>query len=222
MQNLGIGPAEEEDDMAEEILSNLQDALKILHEKAQEHGIDLNEIDEDELEAHAAESDRRHNEVRKHPLTELCNVYQASVRHFFRTSTSIQHHIIDQIPQVEMGIRSENDAIRHLEEVNDLVEVIQWHSTIPHPKFSRALLGQQEEYDPRIWPDPLQTDWNGSAKVGLVALTDSKAAWVKLLELLPGEEDKMLPVLSKLDQCINMANQLFPDAMKFKRPGFDD
>jgi hypothetical protein len=47
-------------------------------------------------------------------------------------------------------------------------------------------------------------------------------AWVKLFELLPQYEDEFLTVLGLLDKLKKLSLEEFPNAMSFRRPGFDD
>ena len=66
-----------------------------------------------------------------------------------------------------------------------------------------------------------QTDFNGSAKVALIAAERSLAAWVKLSEWLPDSRDEALPMMALLQKIIAEGDREFPDARLFKRPGFD-
>ena len=67
-----------------------------------------------------------------------------------------------------------------------------------------------------------QHDYDGSAKIGIIAIERSIQAWVKLFELLPDQEDEFLKLLAMLEKMKTMAVAEFPHAESFKRPGFDD
>ena len=65
-------------------------------------------------------------------------------------------------------------------------------------------------------------DSDGSAKIAIIAVERSMNAWVKIYELMPSSEDVALASLSLLSKIKRLALQVFPKAMEFKRPGFDN
>jgi hypothetical protein len=65
-------------------------------------------------------------------------------------------------------------------------------------------------------------DSSGSAKVALIAVERSLAAWVALREMFPEETDSILEILVHLDRLRRSLKKRFPRAKSFKRPGFDD
>ena len=67
-----------------------------------------------------------------------------------------------------------------------------------------------------------QKDSDGSAKIAIIAIERSMNAWVKFYELMPTSEDIAFKALSLLSQLKQKAIEVFPKAMEFHRPGFDD
>lgn len=65
-------------------------------------------------------------------------------------------------------------------------------------------------------------DANGSAKVALIGMDRSIAAWTRLRPHLPDRADELLDVLVMLDRLRRATEAQFPDARSFYRPGFDD
>lgn len=109
----------------------------------------------------------------------------------------------------------------HTPEVLVLSEAVQevlWFHTMIHVKLQRALHGKLDDDDD---DDPVQSDWNGTAKVCVDAVDRSIAAWDTLVELLPEEADDALPMQELLRRIRKGLDAEFPDAMKFIRPGFD-
>jgi hypothetical protein len=47
-------------------------------------------------------------------------------------------------------------------------------------------------------------------------------AWIKLFDLLPDREDDFLEILALLEKMKTSIFVLFPKAMEFRRPGFDE
>ena len=56
----------------------------------------------------------------------------------------------------------------------DAVETIEWFSSMISSKLYRAICGQAEGWEGR---EEAQTDFNGSAKIALIAIAESRAAW---------------------------------------------
>jgi hypothetical protein len=65
------------------------------------------------------------------------------------------------------------------------------------------------------------SDADGSAKVALIGIDRSLAAWSEMLRQLPNEEDQILPLLAALSRLRRDIEATFPDARAFIRPGFD-
>lgn len=136
-------------------------------------------------------------------------------------------------------------AIAEAVRIADALEVIQWHLFPIHVKLMRAQprlferrgidepeeLQDLEDLDDVDWEegelfepasiDPVQNDSNGSAKVALIAMDRSIAAWGILWESLGDESGEILALLVDLAQLRRDAEREFPNARAFIRPGFD-
>lgn len=64
-----------------------------------------------------------------------------------------------------------------------------------------------------------QDELNSLLKIGI---DRSIGAWGKLQEYFPEKTDSILDILLHLDRLRRRAEELFPQARNFKRPGFDD
>lgn len=65
------------------------------------------------------------------------------------------------------------------------------------------------------------SDAYGSAKLVLVSIERSAAAWVRLREILPSHEDELLALLAMLGRLQRGLHAALPGAQDFKRPGLD-
>jgi hypothetical protein len=86
-------------------------------------------------------------------------------------------------------------------------------------KLYRALDGRDRD-DEVIDDDPIQNDWNGSAKVALICIERSGAAW-RVIAASTAEETP----LAIADQFRDLGQEVereFPGAWRFVRPGFDE
>ena len=70
-------------------------------------------------------------------------------------------------------------------------------------------------------PEDDSAQYNGSAKVAIIAIDRSINAWSALFGILPEHEDHFLKILSMLQKIRSMAIEQFPTALDFIRPGLD-
>ena len=70
--------------------------------------------------------------------------------------------------------------------------------------------------------DEFPKDSDGSAKVALIGIDRSIAAWGMMLSLFPEKEDETFKNLVLLEKLRKMTEKEFPDARSFHRAGFDD
>jgi hypothetical protein len=103
----------------------------------------------------------------------------------------------------------------------DALEIVQWDRYLIFVKLRRAL-GGLDEYarGESIWEDPLQNDWNGTAKLTLICIRRSSEAWDVLAEELGDAE--AAAVSRELRELQREVERSFPNAKRFVRPGFDD
>lgn len=100
----------------------------------------------------------------------------------------------------------------------DAVEVIRWYSLFISVKIHRAHLPPLDVEDEEIEI----YDKTGSAKIALIGISRSLEAFAVLYNYFPELEDDILGFLADLSRIQKMMKLAFPDAMNFKRPGFDD
>lgn len=98
--------------------------------------------------------------------------------------------------------------------------MIYWYMHFIYVKLQRALHGKVED-DGREIENGFQRDFDGSAKVALIAIDRSMEAWIKLMQHLPDIEDEIISLLALLQRIKLTTENEFPEAGKFIRPGFD-
>lgn len=105
--------------------------------------------------------------------------------------------------------------------VREALEVIGWDLTLIGAKLARAFFSRGLSTTIGGPPDDLvQNDWNGSAKVALISLERSEAAWLTLIAATPDPMPGTLAdALAGLRRAVCIE---FPDAPSFVRPGFDE
>ena len=113
-----------------------------------------------------------------------------------------------------------SNAAKEAAGLMDIVEVIKWYHNMIYVKLMRALEGELEER----WEclDEFPKDSDGSAKVALIAIDRSIAAWVEMRTHFPEHEDEILDFLVRLERLRRKTENTFPNARAFIRPGFDN
>jgi hypothetical protein len=105
--------------------------------------------------------------------------------------------------------------------VRDAFEIASWDCHLIAAKLHRALSGRDEaEHDGSRENDPIQNDWNGSAKVALISLDRSIVAWNKIAATT---DDADAAAIAQHLQALRVdIERAFPNARRFVRPGFDE
>jgi hypothetical protein len=94
-------------------------------------------------------------------------------------------------------------------------------------KIKRALTGHDEFVHGHdfadLEDDPIQSDWNGSAKIALIVVTRGQNAWRVLADAShdAGLDEGAARLASQLADLKVELLRAFPDAERFVRPGFD-
>jgi hypothetical protein len=101
----------------------------------------------------------------------------------------------------------------------DAMEVIRWYLHQIYVKLMRALSPVPV---PEFTGDGFPNDSDGSAKVALLAIDRSIAAWATIRRNFPEQTDSLLDILLHLDRLRRKTEAAFPRARSFLRPGFDD
>lgn len=199
---------------------NFSKAREILLRVAAEAGVDL-ESGNDEVDDNYRRKEALQIESRRHPLALLSLEYARIGHEWLKTQPGMLDRLEDLKQELILGMENEQGAKRQTFLIRESLAVIQWYLHFIHIKLSRALMGKLSAVE---WQDEerYQRDYDGSAKIALIAIDRSIQAWSEIFNMLPHEEDHFLKVLSMLENIRIMTVNEFPDAMSFVRPGFDD
>jgi hypothetical protein len=111
----------------------------------------------------------------------------------------------------------------------DAWEVIHWYKYFVHVKFARALHGMIDEREDGDWYDEetgekieIPSDADGSAKIAIIGIERSISAWSMMREHFPKKDKEIIKMMALLAHVRMLADQTFPKAREFHRPGFDD
>jgi hypothetical protein len=190
--------AGEERSLADTVGESLQRTLEVLAEAARREGVDLSSGDAEDPRAAVEANLDRH---RQDPLA-------VQAREYGRLAWRIARAI------APIAAAREDAALV------DAVDTIEWFSTMISAKLYRAICGVADGWE---GAEESQADFNGSAKIALVGIGDSRRAWTVLMEAgratADGVPAQAVRMLDALDAAVR---ERFPRVMAFVRPGFDD
>lgn len=229
--NYAIEKADDDGDPAARDLSNqkfweklhgvFQSTIEMVREEAKARGIDL---DDPPLRAAVVAQERadRRRAARNRPLAQAAMAYAKAAKKWFEAASPIF-----QAKGVELETLARLDAGNPRAEaaqLSECVEVIRWYQHFIYVKLCRAIDSRaREELETDEELKAFPNDSDGTAKIALVAMDRSIAAWSGLQKAL-GEEDAdgILHLLAQLSALRREAERLFPQARVFVRPGFDE
>ncbi len=197
--------------------ANFSKAQDLLYQAAERQGIDLNEIAK-EVQVVKQKENTIRERSKDHALSKLSSEYAATTHAWLKE----QPGMIKKLEQLRKEIESgelQHVARNTLHVIQDSLDVIQWYEDFISVKLTRALMGKIDlgEED-----EEFINDSDGSAKVAILGIDRSRQAFEKLFGILPAQEDDFLTILGMLERMKRLALIEFPDALTFKRPGFDE
>jgi hypothetical protein len=163
-------------------------------------GMDDFELTEKELADLIRLEEQRDARIQKLPTTRFANIYGRRARRW------LQEHA--------QSLLDAADAV-----LKEAVEIVGWDAHLIGAKLHRAQHGR-DAIDEDLSDDPVQTDWNGSAKVALISLERSEAAWRVIAEV--SGDPQAAALFTIVSVLRGRVAREFPDAMAFVRPGFDE
>ncbi|UCF84901.1 MAG: hypothetical protein JSV50_04520 [Desulfobacteraceae bacterium] len=200
----------------QKLSETFQVTLDLLKETAEQQGIDLDSLDIEKT----AEEEKLNKEVTKsHKCCRAARVYGEMVDDWFDSARDLfeqkgEESNLEALP----GIRK-STPVGENTSFEEATQVIRWYQHQIYVKLMRAIRGELE--DKQEIPDEFQRDSDGSAKVALIAIDRSIAAWGEIRNLFPLLGNATFDILVHLERLRKEVEKVFPAAREFIRPGFD-
>jgi hypothetical protein len=176
---------------------------------ARDAGLDFTHVVEDEVKPRK----RKRQLVDNHSLARAGKKYANAASDWFRE--------FDQTVEIS-DLRASDADREQLEQLEDAREVIQWYQYQIAVKTMRALSCRDDGWEDEPEMTDFPKDSDGSAKVALIGIDRSMAAW-RLMQLsLPERADSIVPLMLQLERLRQRVEKHFPEAREFVRPGFDE
>ena len=177
------------------------DAKRMLMEKAEEMGIDLEAaMNDPEIEAGI---ERRREAVESEDAVELARNYGLETMSVLETSPE--------------WLADTDDPM-----TGEMLEILRWYLFLIGAKVHRGYHGilDLDGFEDRDELLDTQSDANGSIKIALISIERSILAWTYLCD--ENNKSVIRPVIEKLEIVKQKVEQKFPNARDFVRPGFDE
>ena len=193
----------------DKLSSILDETQSMIAAWARDAGIDLTYVPEEEVKTRK----RRRQLADNHSLARTGKKYANAASDWFRQ--------FDQ--NVELSdLRASEAELARTEQFEDAREVIQWYQYQIAVKIMRALSCRDDGWEDEPEMAEFPKDSDGSAKVALIGIDRSIAAW-RLMQLsLPDNADSIVPLILQLERLRKRVERTFPEARDFVRPGFDE
>jgi hypothetical protein len=179
-----------------------EETLEMLKESAKEWGVDLDTLDSaDDTEKMKARDEAAENHL-------LC-----------RAARKYAEMVKEWVDEKETLFFETAAAARDGVDLDEAVEVIQWYQYFICAKITRAVRGKIDDEEER--DDQFPSDSDGSAKIGLIAMDRSIAAWAMIRHYVNDGAEAVVDLISFLDGLRLAVEKTFPKARSFVRPGFE-
>jgi hypothetical protein len=201
----------------EKLSETFQESLDLLREMADQEGIDLNAIDTDESEAQNRLIEQT---AENHVICRTARAYIDKVENWFDAAQAFFEEKTEaEFADASFGRNGQEQTETTLGEA---IEVVRWYQHLIYVKLMRAMRSLQEEESELLdETNAYAKDSDGTAKVALIGIDRSIAAWATLRDQFPYHDRDVLEILGHLDQLRRRVEQVFPNARSFLRPGFD-
>ena len=180
----------------------LGETLELLREGAKKWGIELETLDSlDDTENLKAKDVAAEN----HLLCRAAKRYSKMVEDWFSEGKTF---FFETAAAAREGV-----------DLEEAFDVIRWYQYFISAKIMRAVRGKVEEEEERC--DEFPSDSDGSAKIALIGMDRSIAAWAMIRHYDSHSAEKVPDIIAFLDHLRQAVEKAFSSARSFIRPGFD-
>jgi hypothetical protein len=190
---------------------------EMLEESAEELGIDIDAIDFEEA---AQEENIKDKIVENHECCRAAKKYSQMVTELFESEYMPTLQDVGKQERRNTVELNNVDAMVGPAAVEEVVEIIYWYQHFIYVKLMRSVHGTLGNSLELLEDYPKDSD--GSAKVALIAIDRSMAAWTHMHNFFPNLQVQILAILAQLDRLRKRVETIFPKARNFIRPGFDE
>lgn len=187
-----------------------ESTYEVLHELAEERGIDVEDI----YASENIDKEFLREDFENHSKGERCNL-QVEESDIIRICL-IYENLADKCLEKIFNLLDEKEK-QSKGPLNEALEIANWYLDLIQAKMRRALYGF---YYQQMFGEKSE-DFNGSAKVALLATDRSIESWKTIGGCCKDEQREIGHLIVVLEQLQLDIEEQFPHARKFLRPGFE-
>lgn len=194
-----------------------ESTYEVLHELAEERGMDVEDIYTSEnidKEFWGEDYEMGEHKEKENLLIESSDIIRVCL---------IYENLADKCLEKIFEVLDEKEESGAEElpgnEIDDLLDTINWYLDLIQAKMRRALYGY---YRMRTTGKEEREDFNGSAKVALISIDKTVVAWKEVTEYCPDNAREISHILVVLEQLERDIERQFKEARSFFRLGFDE
>ncbi len=199
----------------DDLHETFESTMEMIEEQAEEVDFDL---DDEEFHEFLEKEENVRDAAESQPHSRTAKRYIDIVDNWFKLNEGL---FADKGGEVEFLAGNDMPGTGRADDVTalrDCLEVIRWYQPQIWVKLCRAGPGViRAELDDL---EGFQEDADGSAKVAIIGIERSIAAWGAILKRFPDHEDAIF-ALGTLKRLLRQVEAAFPNARAFLRPGFD-
>lgn len=181
------------------------------------------DFDADDFNDLMSEHEKQRQKAKLQPISKAAKRYMNDITNW---SKEMQNRGVIIFPDsreevIEINIDKIKDQIIK-RRLSHAVEIAFYYHFQIWVKINRALTSSYNDFenDPDFKDCPKDSD--GSAKVALLGIDQSIAAWTTLFKYISSMKPEVNDFIQLLQQLRNAIEMVFPEARKFHRPGLDD
>jgi len=218
-EEMESGRSESRDVDNEAFWDKLDETFETAMEWPQDEAQDVDlDFDEDDFDEFLEREEGVREAAQSQPFSRIAKRYMDVVDEWFKLNAGF---FADKGGELEFLMQADNPGdgpIDDVTAVRDCLEVIRWYQRLIWVKLCRAATGTIRAEVDEI--ECFQEDADGSAKVAIIGIERSIAAWATVLKRFPDHEDAIFS-LTTLKRLLRQVDAAFPNARAFRRPGFD-
>jgi hypothetical protein len=210
---------ESDDQIWDNISNELKDTLDILKDILEEEGINIDEILNGDNDKDVEEYNKKHEDAKNSDYCILSEKYHKQVDELLkkiREKLSLKQDIVNK--QIDLGIDIK-EFETFFDNIDCFIEIVTYYQFFIYIKLLRAT---EEKYLVKELEELHLHHFNGTAKIALIAIQKSIDSWRNLLSMIPELQDEIIDILAILQKILKKAENEFPGARNFIRPGFDE
>jgi len=182
------------------LTDSLRVAGELLRERAQELGVDLDSVTNEDR----AEEEQRTEDAQNHECCLMAKRYADIVEAWFENGIADG----EQSGQVGSGVSWKEG-----------LEVIRWYQHQIYIKLLRAIRSDSEDQPEGF--DDFPRDSVAQAKIALIGIDRSIAAWDVVRKRRCSRDDEVFDLMVHLGRLRRRVERVFPEARALVRPGFE-